>query len=291
MQFLPKESYICAGNDILGCTDTVITIMGATSMPSSGLAALRALSELDFTVLRVKPLLEALNYYGVYYVGGGNPPERGRDLVFYEFDEKLLQRRDMAAQVKKGNITSSLASELLSQIDEAFYHGYSDPETGEPIRICRLFIVASGRITNPVIERIKVERRQFFPLITFWNGQKIIQLEKKIASSTDRVSRAEKLIHTLGLDRLFDKESFILTVSDQVEKMFEEMNLSVLMVTATLQEFLLSLDEVKSKIEILGVADQKEVLLCLSVMIVAKSSSNYAAEGKYGIQRPKRIRA
>lgn len=261
-------------------------------MPSSGLAALRALSELDFTVLRVKPLLEALNYYGVYYVGGGNPPERGRDLVFYEIDDKLAQRRDMAAQVKKGNITSSLASRVLTQIDEAFLHSHRDRETGVQRRICRLFIVASGNITNPVIERIETERRQFFPSITFWNGQKILQLEKRvIASSTARVTRAEELIHRLGLNNLFNDDVLIQIVSDEVERMFVEMKLSVLKVTAELPKFLLSLNEVKRKIEVLDIVDQREVLHGLSNMIVAKSNLNYGAEGKYGIQRPKRIRA
>lgn len=264
--------------------------MGAASTPSK-LAALLALSELDFTLNKVKPLLEALGYYGVTYVGGANPPERGCDLVFYEIDEKLLQRRLLAAQVKKGNITSGLASRVLTQIDEAFLHTHRDPETGVQRRIRHYFIVASGNIIQYVIERIEVERSQFFPFITFWNGQKILQLEKMVASSPARVSRAEELIRKLELNELFDDDNFINTVSDEVERMFVEMKLSVLMVTAKLPEFLLSLNEVKSKMDVLDVVDQKEVLHCLSDIIVAKSSFNYGAEGKYGIQRPKRTRA
>lgn len=261
-------------------------------MPSTKPAALRTLSERAFTVNRVKPLFEALGYYRVTYVGGANPPERGRDLVFYELDEKLLRRRDMAAQVKKGNIASSLAGRVITQINEAFLYPHRDPDTGIPRRIHHLFIVASGNITHPVVERIEVECRQFFPLITFWNGQRILQLEKKfIVSNLARVTIAEKLMYKLGLNKLFEDDNFINTVSDEVERMFKEMKLSVSMVAAELPEFLLSLSEVKSRIDILDIVDQRDVIHCLSDMIVAKSQYNYGAEGKYGIQRPKRTRA
>ena len=111
-----------------------------------------------------------------------------------------------------------------------------------------------------------------------------------LVSSPVRISRAEKLIHRLGLDKLFDDDVFIETISDEVERMFQVMRLSILMVTAKLPEFLLTLDEVKRRIQVLGAVDQKEVLHCLSDLIVAKSQYNYGVEGKYGIQRSKRFR-
>lgn len=260
-------------------------------MPSSELAALLALSELDFTMNKVKPLFEVLGYRGVTYVGGASPPERGRDVVFYEFDEKLMQQRHMAAQVKKGNIGASVASRLLTQIDEAFNHPHRDPQTGKQVRISRLFIVASGKIRDSVKERIERERHLLFPFITFWDGEQVLQYEKMFVSNPTRISRAESFIHSLGLDELFDDDRFIEQVSNELEKMFEEMKLSELMVVAKLPEILFSLEEVRSRIDVLPISDQKEILDCLSILIVNRSNFNYGAEGKYGIQRPKRTRA
>lgn len=253
------------------------------------LKTLKDLSELDFTLLRVKPLFEGLDYRGVTYVGGANPPERGRDVVFYEIDEKLLRRRDMAAQVKKGNIGPSKAAELLSQIDEAFNHPHRDPESGEPRRICHLFIVASGKIQPSVIERVVVERSLLYPLITFWDGEHVLQNERVITSIHARVSRAEKVIHALELDKLFNDEKFIENVSRSVETMSSQMNLSQLMIVAELPEFLLTIPEVKNKVDALSIVDQKDVLLCLAIMIVAKSNLNLGANEKYGIWNIKRI--
>jgi hypothetical protein len=258
-------------------------------MTENALRDLSNLSELDFTLNRVKPIFEGLGYQGVKYVGGANPPERGRDVIFYEIEDKLLMRKDMAAQVKKGNMNASKAAGLLSQIDEAFNFPHVDPQSGEPKRICHLFVVVSGKIQQSVIERVQRERPLLYPFITFWDGEQVLQNERIIRSNLTRITGAEKLIHTLGLDKLFTEDQFIENVSRTVEKMFKEMNLSELRVVAELPAFLLTLPEVKDKVEVLSVVDQKEVLLCLAIMIVTKSNLNLGVNGKYGIWNIKRI--
>jgi len=259
-------------------------------MTEQALQALGNMSELDFTLKRVKPLFEGLNYRGVTYVGGANPPERGRDIVFYEMDEKLLRRRDIGAQVKKGDASAGTAAKLLDQINEAFRHPHRDPETGEERRICHLFIVVSGKILDAFVERVKVERPTFFPFITFWSGEQVLQHERSIASSSTRVTTAERQIHILGLGKMFEDEGFVKTVGGFVEEMFEKKNLSELRVVAELPTFLLGLENIKERISFLTVPEQREVLHCLSIMIVTKSNLNYGAEGSYGIGSLKRTR-
>ena len=246
--------------------------------------------EIDFTLYRVKPLFEGLGYRGVTYVGGANPPERGRDVVFYEIDEKLLLRKDMAAQSKKGDIVGGAATRLLDQINEAFSHPHRDPESGESRRISHLFIVASGKIPDAFKERVKVERPLFFPFITFWDGAQVLQQEQGVASSSARVTRAERQIKALSLDRLFDNAKFTDVVSNFVRSCFVEKQFSELRVIADLPAFLWDLEDIKSKISFLSIPDQREVLHCMSVMIVAKSNFNYGAEGEYGIRSLKRTR-
>jgi hypothetical protein len=260
-------------------------------VPITDLEKLIELKEKDFTTDRVMPLLSGLGYRGVTYVGGANPPERGRDVVFYEIDEKLLTRRDMGAQVKAGDIDAGVAGKLLDQINEAFNFTHQDPESGEPRRICHLFVIASGKILPSVIDRVRVERPLFFPFITFWDGEQILQQERTIASSSTRVSMAEKQIHVLGLAKLFEDIEFIGNVNVFLRKMFEESKLSELRLLGELPGFLLGVTCVKQKIEVLPVADQREVLFCLSIMIINKANRNYGAESTYGIGDLKRTRA
>jgi hypothetical protein len=226
------------------------------------------MDELNFTLRRVKPLFEALGYFGVHYVGGSNPPERGRDLVFYEHcDKPILFRRDMAAQVKKGDINAGSAAKLLSQIDEAFNHPHIDPETGQQKRISLLFIVASGKIQNSVKERIQTERPLLAPFIAFLDGDQILQHERKVMSSRDRISNAERQIQQLGLHNLLGDNKFAEIMSQEICKLHEE-GASPLMIVARLSERLVEFDKIRSALESLLVTDKKEVLECLSILLL-----------------------
>jgi hypothetical protein len=133
----------------------------------------------------IKPFLSRLGYILVTHHHGTN--EHGKDFYFADFD-RFEHPRYYAAQVKLGNIGTGQAEtgELLDQVKACFDVRIRDRKGGDEQRICAVYVMASGSISDQARTRIAgfCRSERFGENVYFLDGDRLETLER---SSTFRI--------------------------------------------------------------------------------------------------------
>ncbi len=143
------------------------------------LAAIAALSEQQLRTAVLIPLLIKMGYQEPFEHHHAN--ERGKDIVCKEWDEKLEKLFFVALVVKAGDITGSVSGNdsiftVINQVKQCFNEPYRDIYQLKEVQIDRCFIVASGRITAPVMDSAlgTLKQERLDKVTTFMDGTRLI---------------------------------------------------------------------------------------------------------------------
>lgn len=142
---------------------------------------IQSLTEEEFCEWVLIPLLDAMEYKDIRYTHGYL--ERGKDIVFIGEDH-LQGSQHFCATVKrfalKGSVTGSRSiREVVFQIRQALSSPFVDPSNGTNVSIERVFVVTPFPISQPAIQSISDDLRQYENRVTFIDGAKLMTLIKQ----------------------------------------------------------------------------------------------------------------
>jgi len=141
-----------------------------------------ALSENDISKQVIVPCLQKISMMNSYSdelvqvarcpVYGGSY-EKGTDIEYYEIMGPDKLRFYTGIQAKKGNLSQSDATQLITQGTQAFEKNITDPSEGRAYRLNRWIVTTTGNISPPAKEEIHKHLDRYGKLISFWDGVKV----------------------------------------------------------------------------------------------------------------------
>lgn len=250
-------------------------------MSNPELMRMRSLSEEEFTLRYVIPLLRDMGFRGVEYTHGTD--EYGRDVYFYEID-RFGNRRDMAAQVKTGDIGgTTLVQTIIAQARAAFTNPYTDISIREERRVCELYIITSGNISTNAKVQIMNGLPEYGGSIRFLNGEKLLEYARRVHSEILEFSLWETRIRELGLYDLLKEDDFKNDINEVLELLFNEWGKSPLQAVNELPKLLMGLPRVRARVQSLEPRQRDSLLHWYSVLILMKAFHVYGRNKKFVI--------
>lgn len=250
-------------------------------LPDSELQVMQRLNEERFTNDYVIPLFRSKGYNGVEYIHGHD--EYGRDIYFYDMD-RFGNRRDMAAQVKVGDIAGTPAvQEVINQARAAFTNPYNDIVTNQERRICEMYVITSGSIPPNARTQI-INGLRSFGGIHFLDGPKVLEETNKVHFEILEYSIWEEKMRQLRLDSLLSEVDFKKHVNESLELLLNDLGESPLQALSELPKVLLAHPKMRELLQTLESRDKDCILHWYSVLIMIKAYHTYGREKRFGLE-------
>lgn len=134
----------------------------------------RFANEADFRDQFVRPLLNRMGFFLVTEMHGTR--EFGADFLFSEL-HRFGHTRHLAAQVKHEKTINSgaIIDTLVSQINQAFAHAFTLPDSPRELHVSAVYLFNSGRITDAAKDDLqaRLRRSEHGDNVYFLDGERL----------------------------------------------------------------------------------------------------------------------
>lgn len=184
---------------------------------------LKGLNENDFTAILYE--LFSKKFEDVKIIHG--PDEFGVDILFCEFREFLKEKTHYGVQVKRKDITLSIANTILSQIEMANNHKFHTSK--DSFKLDAIWVITSGKITKNA-EQVIYDRfsdKYLAKIIRFFDGEKICELIEQHAPEIFYSEYEKYFAYFSEVNNMLDNISDLKTIGSTKEKKVSELYVSL----------------------------------------------------------------
>jgi hypothetical protein len=174
---------------------------------------IEAMNETELREEILKPLLEAMDFQGVYIAHGSS--ELGKDIVCWKSDPwagRLNHAVVAKAEDIRGTTTgTNSAAAVLTQVEQCFNEPYVDPQTAQEQKVDQCWVITSRRIIPTALPSIrgKLEKSNLDKLVLWIDGDKLWDLVDQHLNpgpAGERIFEPIPLPQTLDLSELQHSE-------------------------------------------------------------------------------------